>query len=121
MTQAPDRSASRISAMFDAIAPRYDLLNRVLSAGIDRRWRARAIRSLALTGRELVLDVCSGTADVALQARSSGGAARVIGVDFARAMLAVGVAKIRTAGEAGRIAPGQELAFALAAARRRES
>jgi demethylmenaquinone methyltransferase/2-methoxy-6-polyprenyl-1,4-benzoquinol methylase len=85
--------------MFDAIAPRYDLLNHVLSAGIDRRWRARAIDSLHLTGRETLLDVCTGTADVALQARD---AARVIGVDFAGAMLAIGRRKVMVAG-GGRI------------------
>src|SRR6185295_15844317 len=48
------KSPERIAGMFDAIAGRYDLLNHLLSAGIDRRWRARAIRSLALTGRERV-------------------------------------------------------------------
>jgi demethylmenaquinone methyltransferase/2-methoxy-6-polyprenyl-1,4-benzoquinol methylase len=90
--------------MFDAIAPRYDLLNRVLSAGIDRRWRRRAIASLALTGREVLLDVCTGTADVALEGRSSNRAARVVGVDFAGAMLALGLKKVRAAGEEGRIA-----------------
>ena len=47
--------------MFDAIAPRYDLLNHLLSAGIDRRWRKRAIASLGLTGRETLIDVCTGT------------------------------------------------------------
>ena len=47
--------------MFDAIAERYDFLNHLLSAGIDRRWRRAAIRSLALTGRERVLDLCTGT------------------------------------------------------------
>ena len=73
--------------MFDAIASRYDLLNHVLSAGVDRRWRTKAIRSLQLTGRETLLDVCTGTADIALQARD---ASRVIGVDFAAAMLSVG-------------------------------
>ena len=85
--------------MFDAIAPRYDLLNHVLSAGIDRRWRARAIRSLRLTGRETLLDVCTGTADVALEARrrGPGRAARVVGVDFAGAMLALGLRKVRDA------------------------
>ena len=49
----------------------YDFLNHLLSAGIDRRWRKRAIRSLALTGRERVLDLCTGTADLAIAARSS--------------------------------------------------
>lgn len=89
--------------MFDAIAPRYDLLNRVLSAGIDRRWRARAIQSLQLTGRETLLDVCTGTADVALEARSGNAAARVLGVDFAGAMLQLGLRKVVNAGETGRI------------------
>jgi demethylmenaquinone methyltransferase/2-methoxy-6-polyprenyl-1,4-benzoquinol methylase len=88
--------------MFDAIAPRYDLLNRLLSAGIDRRWRARAIASLQLTGRESLIDVCTGTADVALEARRRG-AARVLGIDFAGAMLALGRRKVATAGEAARV------------------
>jgi len=99
---APDKTPDRIAGMFDAIAPRYDLLNHVLSAGIDKRWRARAIRSLHLTGRETVLDVCTGTADVALQARADG-AARVVGVDFAGVMLSLGQRKIEAAGEASRI------------------
>jgi demethylmenaquinone methyltransferase/2-methoxy-6-polyprenyl-1,4-benzoquinol methylase len=84
--------------MFDAIAPRYDLLNRVLSAGIDRRWRRSAIRSLGLTRQTVLLDVCSGTADVPLEARRSGGMGRVIGVDFSRTMLKVGSRKIQRAG-----------------------
>jgi demethylmenaquinone methyltransferase/2-methoxy-6-polyprenyl-1,4-benzoquinol methylase len=99
---APDKAGDRISGMFDAIAPRYDLLNRLLSAGIDRRWRDAAIRSLRLTGTETVLDVCTGTADVALAARR-GGAARVLGIDFAGAMLALGRRKVTAAGESPRI------------------
>jgi demethylmenaquinone methyltransferase/2-methoxy-6-polyprenyl-1,4-benzoquinol methylase len=87
--------------MFDAIAPRYDLLNHLLSAGIDKRWRAKAIASLRLTGRETLIDVCTGTADVALAAA---GARRVLAVDFAGAMLAFGLVKVRRAGEERRIA-----------------
>ena len=100
VTLPPDKAPDRIAGMFDAIAPRYDLLNHLLSAGIDRRWRATAIRSLDLTGRDTLLDVCTGTADMALQAR---GAARVVGVDFAGAMLAFGRRKVRDAGEDRRI------------------
>jgi demethylmenaquinone methyltransferase/2-methoxy-6-polyprenyl-1,4-benzoquinol methylase len=82
--------------MFDAIAPRYDLLNHLLSAGIDRLWRKRAIRSLALTGRECVLDLCAGTGDLAIEAvKATPGAARVLGVDFSGVMLVLGVAKLR--------------------------
>jgi demethylmenaquinone methyltransferase / 2-methoxy-6-polyprenyl-1,4-benzoquinol methylase len=114
---APDKSPDRIAGMFDAIAPRYDLLNHLLSAGIDRRWRAAAIRSLQLTGTETLLDVCTGTADVALQARAAR-AARVVGVDFSGAMLALGLQKITTAGEAGRIALVRGDAMRLPAADR---
>jgi demethylmenaquinone methyltransferase / 2-methoxy-6-polyprenyl-1,4-benzoquinol methylase len=103
MIGAPDKAPDRIAGMFDAIAPRYDLLNHVLSAGIDRRWRVRAIDALQLTGRETLLDVCTGTADVALEARREVRAARVIGVDFAGAMLSLGLRKVRAAGQAGRI------------------
>ena len=99
-----DKSPDRIAGMFDAIAPRYDLLNHLLSAGIDRRWRASAIRSLRLTGVETLLDVCTGTADVALAARRGRGAARVVGVDFSASMLGLGLGKIRAAGERARIA-----------------
>jgi demethylmenaquinone methyltransferase / 2-methoxy-6-polyprenyl-1,4-benzoquinol methylase len=82
--------------MFDAIAGRYDFLNHLLSAGIDRRWRKQAIRSLQLTGRERVLDLCTGTADQAIAAlRAQPSAARVVGVDFAGAMLRIGREKLR--------------------------
>jgi demethylmenaquinone methyltransferase/2-methoxy-6-polyprenyl-1,4-benzoquinol methylase len=100
-----DKSPDRIAGMFDAIAPRYDLLNRLLSAGIDKRWRMHAVRSLALTGRETLVDVCAGTADVALEAvgHASRGAARAIGVDFAGAMLALGLKKTAARGLSQRI------------------
>src|SRR5678815_2566647 len=88
MATPPDKSPDRIAGMFDAIAPRYDLLNHLLSAGIDRRWRAAAIASLDLSGRETLVDVCCGTADVALQARRGPrGARRVVGVDFSGCLL----------------------------------
>src|SRR5207247_2802919 len=91
--------------MFDAIAARYDLLNHLLSAGIDRRWRKRAIETLSLTGRERVLDLCTGTSDLAIAAvRARPAAARVVGVDFAPAMLRVGQEKIRQGRLVDRIA-----------------
>jgi len=91
----PARDASRIGEMFDAIAPRYDFLNHFLSAGLDVLWRRRAIRSLALTGRETVLDLCAGTGDLAIAARTARpGAARVLGVDFSPVMLALGMKKL---------------------------
>ena len=89
------KSPDRIAGMFDAIAPRYDFLNHLLSAGIDTRWRRRAIASLQLRGSERVLDLCTGTGDLAIAAvRARPGAARVVGVDFAAAMLHVGREKL---------------------------
>ncbi len=88
-----DKRPSRVAGMFDAIAARYDLLNHLLSAGLDRGWRRRAIASLALNGGETVVDVCTGTADLAIAA-ASGGAGRVLGVDFAGEMLRLGAAKL---------------------------
>ena len=84
--------------MFDAIAGRYDFLNHTLSAGLDIWWRRRAIQSLRLTGIERVLDVCTGTADLAIAAcRATPSARRVVGLDFAHEMLRVGDATVRRA------------------------
>ncbi|MEO5742206.1 MAG: bifunctional demethylmenaquinone methyltransferase/2-methoxy-6-polyprenyl-1,4-benzoquinol methylase UbiE [Vicinamibacterales bacterium] len=91
----PAKDSSRIAGMFDAIAGRYDFLNHLLSAGLDKRWRRQAIEMLQLTGREVVLDLCTGTADLALAATSGQDRARrVVGVDFSAAMLQVGKTKI---------------------------
>jgi demethylmenaquinone methyltransferase/2-methoxy-6-polyprenyl-1,4-benzoquinol methylase len=90
--------------MFDAIAARYDLLNTVLSAGLDRYWRRRAINALGFSGREKLLDVCSGTGDVAIAAAARrNGARTVLGVDFAGEMLRRGLEKVRRAGLHDRI------------------
>jgi demethylmenaquinone methyltransferase / 2-methoxy-6-polyprenyl-1,4-benzoquinol methylase len=99
----PDKTPARIAHMFDAIAPRYDLLNHVLSAGLDRGWRNRAIEALSLTGDARVLDVCTGTADLALAAVARRPGATVIGVDFAAEMLRRGLAKVQAAALDGRI------------------
>jgi demethylmenaquinone methyltransferase/2-methoxy-6-polyprenyl-1,4-benzoquinol methylase len=90
-----DKAPDRIAAMFDAISSRYDLLNRVLSFGFDRRWRDRAVSALAFTGRETLLDLCTGTGDVAIAAVvSRRPPARVIGLDFAGRMLALARQKV---------------------------
>ena len=85
--------------MFDGIAARYDFLNHFLSGGIDRGWRRRAIASLDLTGRDRVLDLCTGTADLAIAACTARpAAAGVVGVDFAAGMLSVAREKLRRRG-----------------------
>ncbi len=84
-----------IQQMFDAIAPRYDLLNRVLSLGIDRRWRTFAVRQLQIPEGGRVLDVATGTGDVALEIASRTPASvRIVGEDFTQGMLRRGREKI---------------------------
>jgi demethylmenaquinone methyltransferase / 2-methoxy-6-polyprenyl-1,4-benzoquinol methylase len=82
--------------MFDAIAPRYDLLNHVLSAGLDQRWRARAVDALALPNGARVLDLCTGTGDLAVATVRRVPGSSVIGIDFAGAMLRLGLAKVQS-------------------------
>ena len=83
--------------MFDAIAWRYDALNHILSGGLDRRWRRRAVAALSLTGRERVLDVCCGTGDLAIEAATSaaGHAREIVALDFAGEMLRFAQPKLR--------------------------
>jgi demethylmenaquinone methyltransferase/2-methoxy-6-polyprenyl-1,4-benzoquinol methylase len=80
------KAGSRVSRMFDRIAPTYDLLNHLLSANVDRAWRRRTVAALGLTGSERCLDACTGTGDLAL-ALLEGGAAEVVGTDFAPEMV----------------------------------
>lgn len=103
MITPPDKTPSRIAGMFDAIAPRYDLLNHLLSAGLDRRWRNLAVEALALGEGARVLDLCTGTADLALATVRRASHASVVGVDFAGEMLRLGVAKVRAASLESRI------------------
>jgi demethylmenaquinone methyltransferase/2-methoxy-6-polyprenyl-1,4-benzoquinol methylase len=90
--------AARVRAMFDQIAPRYDLLNHVLSLNVDRLWRAKTVRALAdVLSRPgaVALDLCCGTGDLAL-ALANGTRANVVGLDFSRPMLTVASAKSRS-------------------------
>jgi len=87
-----------VHAMFSDIAPRYDLLNHLLSFNVDRRWRRRAIRALGWEREPAgtYLDLCAGTLDVSVElARQPGFRGRVIGADFAEPMLRAGRDKAR--------------------------
>ncbi|MBX3173450.1 MAG: ubiquinone/menaquinone biosynthesis methyltransferase [Gemmatimonadaceae bacterium] len=85
-----------VQRIFSEIAPRYDLLNRLLSLGIDRRWRARALKRLAWTAAPTgtYLDLCAGTLDVgATLATREGFGGHIVGADFAQPMLVAGSGK----------------------------
>jgi len=83
---AAEDKARRVRAMFDAIAPSYDLNNRIHSMWRDQAWRREAVRVAQPTPGSVVLDVACGTGDLAMAFRK-GGANRVIGVDFVESML----------------------------------
>jgi demethylmenaquinone methyltransferase/2-methoxy-6-polyprenyl-1,4-benzoquinol methylase len=92
-------AARSVQEMFSSIAPRYDLLNRLLSLSLDTRWRRRAARALAarLAAPEArALDLCCGTADLALEL-SRVGAAQIVGTDFAHPMLVLARRKVARA------------------------
>ena len=86
---------ARVESMFTAIAPTYDLNNRVHSLGRDQAWRRAAVRSAGVIAGQTVLDVACGTGDLSLEFARAG-AGRVIGVDFTVAMLRRATAKQRS-------------------------
>ncbi len=107
----------KIQQMFGAIAPRYDFLNRLLSFGIDRRWRKKAVRLLKYRDGSRILDVATGTGDVALEiARNTPSSVRITGADFCKEMVELGEIKVAASPYAGRIdlkvAPCEDLPFA---------
>jgi demethylmenaquinone methyltransferase/2-methoxy-6-polyprenyl-1,4-benzoquinol methylase len=77
--------AEGVQRMFDRIAPVYDAMNRVMTAGLDQRWRRATVRATVREG-DRVLDACCGTGDLAVAARKAG-AAEVVGIDFSERML----------------------------------
>jgi demethylmenaquinone methyltransferase/2-methoxy-6-polyprenyl-1,4-benzoquinol methylase len=83
-----DKRETRIRRMFSAIAPSYDLLNHLLSLNIDKRWRRRTTRLVPPTGTGPILDLCTGTGDLALAYdRAASGRLTIIGADFCHEML----------------------------------
>ena len=84
---SPRAKERHVRGMFDAIAPRYDLLNRVLSANMDQRWRRAAARAAVGTRSGPYLDVGAGTGDLTLALAREAPAARVVALDLARHML----------------------------------
>lgn len=98
------RDGDTIRRMFGGIAPRYDLLNRLLSFARDCYWRREAVAHAQLPADGVALDVCTGTADMALElARQFPSARRIVGVDFCLPMIRIAAEKVARRGLTGRI------------------
>jgi demethylmenaquinone methyltransferase / 2-methoxy-6-polyprenyl-1,4-benzoquinol methylase len=115
-TSLLDKRESRIRRMFGEIAPRYDLLNHLLSLNIDHYWRWRTTRLVPPTGVAPILDLCTGTGDLALAyLRRTEGRAPIVGADFCHEMLVLANQKSirRQAGDRVRFleADAQQLPF----------
>jgi demethylmenaquinone methyltransferase/2-methoxy-6-polyprenyl-1,4-benzoquinol methylase len=91
---AENSKKEQVSTMFNSIAKRYDLVNRVLSAGIDPVWRKKAINCFKSDRLHLLLDVATGTGDMAIRAAKMLQVHKIIGIDISDAMLEVGREKV---------------------------
>jgi len=97
-----DKNANRVREMFGQIAPRYDLLNHLLSLHVDRYWRWRTVRMVPPVGDAPILDLCTGTGDLALAYRkATRGQTPIVGADFCRQMLDIGRQKGQRLGADG--------------------
>jgi len=111
-----DKRQTRIRTMFGNIAPSYDLLNHLLSLNVDRYWRWRTTRIVPPLGDAPILDLCTGTGDLALAYdRAAGGQVPIVAADFCHPMLVRAVAKTQRRGAEKRIccleADAQQLPF----------
>lgn len=107
--------------MFDNIAPRYDLLNHTLSVNIDRIWRRRAVNEVRRAKPRRILDVATGTGDLAIAMARRIEGVQVMGVDLSEAMLAVARRKVEARGLDNRIVLERGDAEHLAVGRRLRS
>jgi demethylmenaquinone methyltransferase/2-methoxy-6-polyprenyl-1,4-benzoquinol methylase len=86
-----DKSGERVQRMFGEIAPHYDRMNHLLSLNVDRYWRRWAVKKLQPVAGEPILDVCTGTGDLAFAfRRATGGKSEIVAADFCREMLEIG-------------------------------
>jgi demethylmenaquinone methyltransferase / 2-methoxy-6-polyprenyl-1,4-benzoquinol methylase len=88
------RKKEQVAGMFNSISSHYDFLNRFLSAGTDIRWRRKAIAQLVSSNPQHILDVATGTADMAIEAAKVSKPEKIIGLDISEGMLEVGRKKI---------------------------
>lgn len=95
--------SEQVRDMFDNIAPAYDFMNRAMTFGIDRRWRRIAVDMVAHNPHDSILDIATGTGDLAMLLARRTQARRITGLDLSQGMIDIGRRKIERAGLAGRI------------------
>jgi len=99
-----DKSGQRVQQMFGQIAPRYDRMNHLLSMNVDRYWRWRTVRLTKPSGNGPILDICTGTGDLAFAfERKTRGQNRIVAADFCHEMLVIGNEKREQAGLNGQV------------------
>lgn len=91
----------QVREMFDSIAPAYDFMNRAMTFGIDKLWRRRAVKMIAKHAPKRILDIATGTGDLAIRLAKSLKPESVVGVDLSEQMLAIGQEKVKKEGLAG--------------------
>lgn len=115
LVTTPKAALKGSGAMFDNMAKRYDLLNRLMSFGVDKGWRKRTVSALALSPGDKVLDLATGTGDLAIDIAKRSPGVTVVGVDPSVKMLEIGIGKIEKAGLTERISMqegiGEDLPF----------
>lgn len=93
----------QVREMFDSIAPAYDFMNRAMTFGVDKRWRSKAVAMVAALSPAAVLDVATGTGDLAITLSRRIPGATITGIDLSEGMIAIGRKKVEEAGLSGRI------------------
>ena len=96
-------STSPIAAMFDRISPKYDALNHLLSLNIDKVWRRKTAKAVAKSQPKTILDLATGTADLAIALAKCNPQAHIIGMDISEKMLEIGKEKVSKKGLANQI------------------
>ena len=93
-----DDKTEQVREMFDSIAPAYDFMNRAMTLGLDHSWRRKAVSLLGPAARyPRVLDVATGTADIALKLAAAHGTPEITGIDLSEEMLRIGRDKVASA------------------------
>ncbi len=95
-TGSGESKKEQVAKMFDQIAGRYDFMNRFLSAGIDISWRKKMLKQIKASNPQMILDVATGTADVAIMAEEMLKPRKIIGIDISDGMLQLGREKLKT-------------------------